>query len=93
MPASPEPTTPEDIETSADQATAACGGDAREAVKALIVANSFLVAQITEPRAGSVDGIFTRRYEFPWIGSIDPRQIKQKMAGRPPGPTCKHEPM
>jgi hypothetical protein len=30
------------IEAAADQAIAACGGDAREAVKALIVANYFL---------------------------------------------------
>jgi hypothetical protein len=28
--------------TAADQAIAACGGDAREAVKALLVANEFL---------------------------------------------------
>ena len=32
----------DDLETAADQAIAACGGDAREAVKALIVANDFL---------------------------------------------------
>jgi hypothetical protein len=60
--ASPEPTTtpaPEDIETAADQTIAACGGDAPEAVKALIVANSFLEVQITELRA-AVDGIFAR---------------------------------
>jgi hypothetical protein len=30
------------LEAAADQAIAACGGDAREAVKALIVANHFL---------------------------------------------------
>ena len=29
------------MDTAADQAIAACGGDAREAVKALIVANAF----------------------------------------------------
>jgi hypothetical protein len=34
----------DDLETAADQAIAACGGDAREAVKALIVANDFLEA-------------------------------------------------
>lgn len=32
----------EQLEAAADQAIAACGGDAREAVKALIVANEFL---------------------------------------------------
>jgi hypothetical protein len=30
------------LEAAADQAITACGGDAREAVKALIVANEFL---------------------------------------------------
>lgn len=35
-----------DLEAAADQAIAACGGDAREAVKALIVANDFLEAQL-----------------------------------------------
>jgi hypothetical protein len=30
------------LEAATDQAIAACGGDAREAVKALIVANQFL---------------------------------------------------
>lgn len=34
------------LEAAADQAIAACGGDAREAVKALIVANDFLEAQL-----------------------------------------------
>jgi hypothetical protein len=37
------------LELAADQAIAACGGsDAREAVKALIVANEFLEAQISQ---------------------------------------------
>ena len=34
------------LEAAADQAIAACGGDAREAVKALIVANEFLETEI-----------------------------------------------
>jgi hypothetical protein len=34
------------LDAAADQAIAACGGDAREAVKALIVANEFLEAEI-----------------------------------------------
>jgi stage V sporulation protein SpoVS len=34
-----------DAEVAADQAIAACGGDARQAVKALIVANEFLESQ------------------------------------------------
>jgi hypothetical protein len=36
------------LDAAADQAIAACGGDAREAVKALIVANEFLEAQISQ---------------------------------------------
>jgi hypothetical protein len=44
----PEATAPnpqsdaDQLEAAADQAIAACGGDAREAVKALLVANEFL---------------------------------------------------
>ena len=41
---------PDDLDTAADQAIAACGGDAREAVKALIVANDFLEVQLDELR-------------------------------------------
>jgi hypothetical protein len=53
MPAAPaasmSPTT--DLDAAADQAIAACGGDAREAVKAVIVANNFMEAQLDELRA------------------------------------------
>jgi hypothetical protein len=38
----------EQLDAAADQAIAACGGDAREAVKALIVANEFLEKQISQ---------------------------------------------
>jgi hypothetical protein len=41
---------PDDLDVAADQAIEACGGDAREAVKALIVANDFLEAQLDELR-------------------------------------------
>lgn len=41
---------PTDLDAAADQAIAACGGDAREAVKALIVANGFLEAEADELR-------------------------------------------
>jgi hypothetical protein len=42
MSANPEPEPDQDrLETATDQAIAACGGDARDAVKALIVANEF----------------------------------------------------
>jgi hypothetical protein len=43
-----QPPDPGDLEAAADQAIAACGGDAREAVKALIVANDFLEAEVCE---------------------------------------------
>ncbi len=43
-------TAPTDLDAAADQAIAACGGDAREAVKALIVANDFLETQLDELR-------------------------------------------
>jgi len=38
----PERSDADQLDEAADQAIAACGGDAREAVKALIVANHFL---------------------------------------------------
>jgi hypothetical protein len=36
------------LEAAADQTIAACGGDARDAVKALIVANEFLESEVCE---------------------------------------------
>jgi hypothetical protein len=51
------------IEAAADQAIAACGGDAWETVKALIVANSFLEAQVAELRAAVSIGYSRGRYE------------------------------
>jgi hypothetical protein len=36
------------LEAAADQAIAACGGDARDALKALIVANEFLESEVCE---------------------------------------------
>lgn len=38
----------EALEAAADQAIAACGGDAREAVKALLIANEFLEREMEE---------------------------------------------
>ena len=49
----------EKLDAAADLAIAACGGDAREAVKALIVANEFLEAQISE---GYVRGVKHGRF-------------------------------
>jgi hypothetical protein len=65
MPAAPETPVPDDdgLEAAADQAIAACGGDARETVKALIVANAFLEAQVAELRAAVSTGYSRGRYE------------------------------
>lgn len=38
----------ERLETAADQAIAACGDDAREAVKALLIANEFLEREMEQ---------------------------------------------
>jgi hypothetical protein len=52
MPSAPNPQPDADqLEAAADQAIAACGGDAREAVKALIVANQFLETDLEKLRA------------------------------------------
>ena len=47
--AAPNPQADADrLEAAADEAIAACGGDARDAVKALIVANEFLESEVCE---------------------------------------------
>jgi hypothetical protein len=51
MPQDAVPNPPADadqLEAATDQAIAACGGNAREAVKALIVANEFLESEVCE---------------------------------------------
>jgi hypothetical protein len=51
MPQSAEPNPKADaerLEVAADQAISACGGDARETVKALLVANEYLESEISE---------------------------------------------
>jgi hypothetical protein len=47
-----------------DQAIAACGGNARDAVKALIVANDFLEAQVKELQAAVSSGYARGRLEL-----------------------------
>ena len=44
------------LESAVDQAIAACGGDAREAVKALIVASAFRETEIEKLRASVSTG-------------------------------------
>jgi hypothetical protein len=39
---------PEGLEAAVDQAIAACGGNMRDAIRALIVANDFLEAEVGE---------------------------------------------
>jgi hypothetical protein len=52
MSAAPNPQSDADqLEAAADQAIATCGGDAREAVKALIVANQFLETDLEKLKA------------------------------------------
>ncbi len=51
MPADPESQPelePDRLEVATDQAIAACGGNARDAVKALIVANEFMESEVCE---------------------------------------------
>jgi stage V sporulation protein SpoVS len=51
MPESAAPNSQADadrLEAAADQAIAACGGNARDAVKALIVANEYLESEVCE---------------------------------------------
>ena len=66
MAADPEPESadPGGLEIAADQAIAACGGNPREAVKALIVANEFLEAQ-AELQATVSNGYARGRFELP----------------------------
>ena len=52
----PEQSDTDPLEAAADQAIATCGGDAREAVKALIVANHFLETELDKLRAAASTG-------------------------------------
>jgi hypothetical protein len=54
----------DDLESAADQAIAACGGDTGEAVEALIVANNFL-----ETRVGRLQASVSTGYAR---GRLDP---------------------
>jgi Cdc6-like AAA superfamily ATPase len=54
----------EQLEAAADQAIAACGGDAREAVKALLVANEFLEREMeAQVSRGYVRGVRHGRFK------------------------------
>jgi len=47
MSANPAPV-PDELEVATDQAIAACGGNLRETIKALIVANDYLESEVAE---------------------------------------------
>jgi hypothetical protein len=52
MSSSPNPQSDADqLEAAADQAIAACGGDARDAIKALIIANHLFETELKKLRA------------------------------------------
>ena len=52
------------LEAAADQAIAACDGDAREAMKALLVANEFLEAELgTQVSHGYMRGVRHGRFK------------------------------
>jgi hypothetical protein len=53
------------LEAATDQAIAACGDNARDAVKTLIVANEFLEAQIAELQAAVSNGYARGRFDPP----------------------------
>jgi hypothetical protein len=57
MSSAPNPQSDADqLQVAADEAIAACGGDPREAVKALIVANHFLETELEKLRAAVSTG-------------------------------------
>jgi hypothetical protein len=62
MPANPQPDS-DRLEVATDQAITACGGNARDAVKALIVANESLEAQVRELQAAVSNGYARGKFE------------------------------
>ena len=51
------------LKVAADQAIAACGGNARDAVKALIVANEFLETELKQLQAAVSNGYARGKFE------------------------------
>jgi hypothetical protein len=58
-----QPPDPDRLEVAADQAITACGGHARNAVKALIVANEFLEAEVKQIQAADSNGYARGKFE------------------------------
>jgi hypothetical protein len=66
MPANPEnrPTPePDRLEVATDQAIAACGGDVRGAIKALIVANEYHEWEVKQLQAAVSNGYARGKFE------------------------------
>jgi hypothetical protein len=62
--AAPNPKADADrLEAATDQAIAACDGNARDAVKALIVANAFLEAEMKQLQAAVSNGYARGQFE------------------------------
>jgi hypothetical protein len=55
----------EELEAAADQAIVTCGGDARETIKALIVANHFLETELERLPAAVSTG-YARGFAAAW---------------------------
>jgi hypothetical protein len=53
----------DELEAAIDQAIAACGGNTRDAVKALLVANGYLEAEVQELQAAVSSG-YARGYRY-----------------------------
>jgi hypothetical protein len=51
------------LEVATDQAIAACGGDVRAALKAMIVANEFLESEVRELQAAVSHGYARGKFE------------------------------
>jgi hypothetical protein len=62
-PESPVAPEPDRFEVATDQAIAACGGNARNAVKALLVTNEILEAQIAELQSAVSNGYARGKFE------------------------------
>jgi hypothetical protein len=58
---------PDGLEIAADQAIAACGGDMRETIKALIVANDYLESEVSELMK-AVSHAYARGRFYPYNG-------------------------
>jgi hypothetical protein len=53
----------ERLDAATDQAIAACGGDARQAVTALIVVNEFLKSQVSELQVAVSNGYARGKFD------------------------------